>query len=254
MIQIHEITPYVTVKEPIKVQITHSDRVRRCGGDPVLIFADGGRVTVCLDGRSYAIGGQEIMLLPPHSEYHLQIAPGSSAHVISFASERRFEPGVYSGDLRGVIKEIHEKADGWEQMVQILLEQQLIVCLRTGCADYLSRAVSTQSSVQHIWLVHRVQEYLDSHFHERITLDRLAELHDVSVTQLKRVFKEQTGTTIISYLTDHRMAAAKKLIAAHKMTFTEIAEAVGYDSIYYFSTQFKKQTGMTPTEYSKTCP
>ena len=58
----------------------------------------------------------------------------------------------------------------------------------------------------------------------------------------------------MSYLTDHRMAAAKKLIAAHELTFTEIAAAVGYDSIYYFSTQFKKQTGMTPTEYSKTCP
>ena len=87
---------------------------------------------------------------------------------------------------------------------------------------------------------------------ERITLELLANLHDISVTQLKRIFKAQTGTTIITYLTQHRMEQAKRLIREGRLNFTQIAEAVGYENIYYFSTQFKKQTGMTPTEYSKT--
>lgn len=41
------------------------------------------------------------------------------------------------------------------------------------------------------------------------------------------------------------------MIRENNLSFTQIAEAVGYDNIYYFSSQFKKHTGMTPTEYSR---
>ena len=74
---------------------------------------------------------------------------------------------------------------------------------------------------------------------------------NISITQLKRIFKEQTGTTIITYLTNFRIGEAKRMIQEGNLNFTQIAEAVGYDNIYYFSTLFKKNTGMTLTEYSK---
>ena len=47
-----------------------------------------------------------------------------------------------------------------------------------------------------------------------------------------------------------KIDAAKRLIRQKRMNFTEIAESLGYSSIHYFSRHFKKQTGMTPTQYA----
>jgi len=55
----------------------------------------------------------------------------------------------------------------------------------------------------------------------------------------------------MTYLTNYRIGEAKRLIQESNLNFSQIALAVGYDNIYYFSTIFKKHTGMTPTEYSK---
>lgn len=49
-----------------------------------------------------------------------------------------------------------------------------------------------------------------------------------------------------------RFGEAKRLIREGNLTFTQIAERIGIESIYYFSNLFKKQTGMSPTEYEKT--
>ena len=54
------------------------------------------------------------------------------------------------------------------------------------------------------------------------------------------------------YLTALRIGEAKRLIREGNLTFTQIAERLGIESIYYFSNLFKKQTGMSPTEYEKT--
>ena len=56
---------------------------------------------------------------------------------------------------------------------------------------------------------------------------------------------------MVNYLTALRIGQAKRLIQEGRLNFTQVAEAVGYDSIYYFSSLFKKQTGMTLSEYSK---
>ena len=47
-----------------------------------------------------------------------------------------------------------------------------------------------------------------------------------------------------------KVNAAKQLIRTNKMNFTQISEQLGYTSIHYFSRQFKKVTGMTPSEYA----
>ncbi len=85
-----------------------------------------------------------------------------------------------------------------------------------------------------------------------ITLPSLAAVLGISVSQLKRVFHEQIGQSMVRYLTALRIGEAKRLIREGNLTFTQIAERIGIESIYYFSNLFKKQTGMSPTEYEKT--
>ena len=72
----------------------------------------------------------------------------------------------------------------------------------------------------------------------------------LSEGHLGRLFKKETGLTVGSYLrAGCRMQKAMALLKEGKLRVYEVAEAVGYKDITYFSGTFKKLTGMSPTEY-----
>ena len=141
---------------------------------------------------------------------------------------------------------------GGDQLIKTSLEQFFIyIYRRNDNIHFEERTISSNQMHHHTQVAMAVQEYLGEHFNEKITLELLAGRFNISVSQLKRIFKEQIGSSVITNLTSIRISEAKRMIRENNMNFSQIAEAVGYDNIYYFSTQFKKRTGMTPTEYSK---
>ncbi len=71
----------------------------------------------------------------------------------------------------------------------------------------------------------------------------------LSEGHLSHLFKKATGLTVGGYLTRCRMQKAMTLLKEGKLRVYEVAEAVGYKDITYFSGTFKKLTGMSPTEY-----
>lgn len=73
----------------------------------------------------------------------------------------------------------------------------------------------------------------------------------ISTSQFSVIFKEGTGKTFVEYLTEHRIAEARKLLKNSDMKSYEIAENVGFADPRYFSIIFKKHTGVTPMEYRR---
>lgn len=141
---------------------------------------------------------------------------------------------------------------GSDQMIKSALEQFLIlICRRDDNIGFFQRAISTSRPNLGPVLAQRAKDYLQQHYRERITLDSLAVSLGVSVSQIKRVFQDHVGRSMVNYLTDLRLGQAKRMIREGNLNFTQVAEHVGYDSIYYFSALFKKRTGMTLTEYAK---
>ena len=67
-------------------------------------------------------------------------------------------------------------------------------------------------------------------------------------SQLQKLFQKKTSLGIIEYFSHMKINAAKEMIRTGRMNFTQISETLGYTSIHYFSRQFKKVTGMTPSE------
>ena len=230
-----------------------------CYGKQNLIFAEKGSLRIAMEGAACLIHGGEAMLISPDQHCSIQLQDGSGAIWAAFFCsspaiaplERRIFP-VLPFYLSALEQEASSSQLGREQMLRSILEQILILGLRHGGLEWQERTVSPTSTQQHAWMVHQIRDYLHTNYAQRITLELLAVQFDISITQLKRIFREQTGTTIISYLTNLRIQRAKELIRQGSMNFTQIAEAVGYENIYYFSTQFKKQTGLTPTEFSRT--
>lgn len=96
--------------------------------------------------------------------------------------------------------------------------------------------------------------YIADHYRDAdISITTIARDLGVSEGHLSHVFKKETSYTIIGYLTQYRIHTAMKLLRDCRCKVYEVAEQVGYRDVTYFSSTFKKLTGMTPSEYQNRC-
>ncbi|HBZ78941.1 MULTISPECIES: AraC family transcriptional regulator [Brevibacillus] len=93
--------------------------------------------------------------------------------------------------------------------------------------------------------------FMNQHYARPITLESLVEMLDCNPRQFLRWFKRRYETSPIDYLIQLRMTKAKELLLGTDCTLKEIAESVGYPDSYYFSRQFKKNEGVSPTAFKE---
>jgi AraC-like DNA-binding protein len=98
-------------------------------------------------------------------------------------------------------------------------------------------------------IISTITEYMEQHFSENISRDMLAEMEGLSPEHCSRLFKKETGKTLIAYLTDIRINHAKCELIRGQSSISHIAEYVGYGEQYYFSRKFKQTVGIAPTAY-----
>ncbi|EPZ42156.1 helix-turn-helix domain-containing protein [Alicyclobacillus acidoterrestris] len=91
--------------------------------------------------------------------------------------------------------------------------------------------------------------YIAKHFSEPISLQDVAERVYLSPSHFSRLFKAETGTTFIDYLTNYRIQKSKILLRVTSLPVEIIANNTGFSNASYFSTTFKRLEGRTPTEY-----
>jgi two-component system, response regulator YesN len=94
-------------------------------------------------------------------------------------------------------------------------------------------------------------EYLDAHFDQTLTLGILAGRAKLSVSRLAHRFKEETGATLIEYLTWVRIGHAQRLLVETDKSCQKIADEVGYNNQSYFSRAFRRVVGMTPRQFRR---
>ncbi len=123
--------------------------------------------------------------------------------------------------------------------------------------EYLKKTINTaivlrkDNSIDHNReVVNEVIGYIDEHYSdEELSLNELADHVNFSPNHLSAIFRQQTGQTLIKYLTDYRMDKAKEMLISTGKKSNEIGSMVGYKDPHYFSHLFKKTQGMTTTQY-----
>jgi len=101
-------------------------------------------------------------------------------------------------------------------------------------------------------LVDVVKEYIEGHFSEEdISLASVSEMLYVNASYLSRTFKEKAGKSFSEYLFELRMEKAMSLLQRLDLKAYEIADRVGIKDPHYFSTCFKKYTGISVSEFKK---
>ena len=97
--------------------------------------------------------------------------------------------------------------------------------------------------------IRRTMDYLERNIARKITLADIADAVGLSPSRLAHLFREQTGQTPQQYLEGIRMQRASELLRRTRFSIKQIADAVGYDSQFYFSQRFKVRTKHSPSTF-----
>lgn len=98
-------------------------------------------------------------------------------------------------------------------------------------------------------IVRNIREYIDHHYHEKLSLKMLGNLFYIDSYYLAHRFKEVTGYSFRQYVIQRRIGEAERLLLFENIGIEEIAKRVGYETVQYFYYSFKKTVGCTPVEF-----
>ena len=242
------------------------------------VYVDKGDIAVVAGERSLKLSQGNIIFHKPN-EWHRHCADGVTASNIAIvsiecddAAMQFFEDKILAVGQEQkhlISKIIAEYADAFatplddpythrlarrnqspiaaEQLLHIYLCELLISFLRSSP---LSRQHGLPYLHQSDATLNLLLGYMREKVNGHITLSELMAYSGTNKTMINHLFQKEFHMGAIAYFIRMKTEVAKKYLREANYNITQIAEMLGYSNIHYFSRQFKKTTGMTPTEYA----
>ena len=182
------------------------------------------------------LGIQGLQFQPSESGQHFNY---NKYNLSSYEKELQF-------CLHALINELRSKEDYYEAVCQNLYEILIYYIFRKTKTE-LSIASSKKTTKE----CRFIEEYIDEHYTEDITLQTLSDLTFMNKYYLVHAFKNYKGTSPINYLIDKRIEESQHLLANTNYPVSKISDQIGFSSQSYFSQVFRKRTGLTPNQYRK---
>ncbi len=163
----------------------------------------------------------------------------------------RFQNKIEKDDMlirqiQELITEYEQKKYGYELWIKAGLYRILVLLLQRYTVPVTDKIKNRQ---QHLLLP--VIKYVEAHYDQKITLNGLAAMANISPHHLCRLFKSITGMPLIAYVNHLRINTAMQLLQQHQLSIAEVALAVGFTDSNYFSRLFKKYKNVSPLTVQK---
>lgn len=224
-----------------------------------LNFMTRGKTKMRLNEMDFEYESYDFILIPPmvtHLLYESKYATFDN-YVIWFRTndkkpltEEIIKLHDYSGEVQFLCSQIYEKYmhSGMEKAELINLYLQAVLChMKDGVILSTTRRCEDTKN-----LTKKVLKYISENiFRQRLTVKDVADRFSISPEHLSRKFKKETGENLIQYMNELRIAEAKRLLLDKNLSVKEISSGLYYTDPFYFSKQFKKLTGTSPSEYRK---
>lgn len=151
----------------------------------------------------------------------------------------------YARIFKQMIHELQRCQTHYPEILTLLLRQLFILIHRqltrehTRKNDYLDEEMSL------------AMQFFNDNYNTEVNIEEYASARGMSVSWFIRNFKQYTHTTPMQYIVSRRITNAQMLLETTNYNITEIGQIVGYDNPLYFSRIFRKQKGMSPSDYRK---
>lgn len=152
---------------------------------------------------------------------------------------------TYGYLFKEMILELQTCRVGYETLLSMYLEQLFVLVQRSR----LDKSPVVSSHLQEEMGIAR--RYFQEHYNEDINIEEYALSRNMSVSYFLKKFKEVTTKSPMQYILGIRISNAVSLLESTDYNVTEISTIIGYDNPLYFSRIFKKQKGVSPSDYRK---
>jgi len=230
----------------------------------------------CTDNRLYTYNGQTYKL---KSGDIIIKAPGAvvssigdqKSYILTLDFSQREHSTVYSRNIAGELQPLSDNElitalpcvfhprnpyllfEIYEKLVQTPLLSSLEAELLVDEIIYIINADLTHAAYLQAKrtneVTHKVIDYMEKNLSKKITLDELAKVTNFEKSYFVRFFKKETGTTPFKMLSEMRLERASDLVVSTDMKINEIAESLGYNTLSFFISEYKKRFVLTPSAH-----
>lgn len=180
-------------------------------------------------------------LFRDHPDYYLQAL--DAAGNILYLSLSLLNNGEQT-----VSKIFINRKNGYRSLYELTSIEQILDWLAV-LRDGLCRSFATYNKDYKNHIVTNVKKYIHEHVEEKLTLNKVSEVFNISPNYLSVLFSKYNNSGFTDYINQTKVDAAKKMMAEGNLKIYEISDTLGFESAFYFSRVFKKVTGISPRDY-----
>lgn len=227
-----------------------------------LFYCVGGQGEVWTEKGSVEVSKNSLVIVNPyvkHTEYsskknHLSYVVLGLVGIVA-SKEGQLQPyyhfkdthEIYRPYIDGIVDEVKKDSKQSSAVIHHLVNAMMLQ-LNSNTHAFKHTNVQDSTLSTHVY---NAKIYIDTHFSSNITLDLLSEKVHLSKYHLSHRFKSEMGVTIMKYLDKVRFDRATEMLENSSYTINQIASLTGFNSSAYFSTKFRGEFGVTPSEYRK---
>lgn len=209
-----------------------------------------GKTEYVSNNKNYTSTSNNLMLLPAGSNYTWKCTEAGAFMTIEFDAECKDE-NIYCFHIPNnqEILKIFNELEYSRLLKRPLYNMQctkgayeiLMILLKSLKTEY---ALSSKYSK-----IKPSIEYMAKNYSKNMTNDEISSVSGISTVYFRKIFTEIFGMPPINYIHKMRIEKAKEMLKSDYSSITEIAQTVGYGSIYHFSKMFKQYTGISPSQF-----
>lgn len=151
--------------------------------------------------------------------------------------------------LENMIAELTQKHPGYDTLIRLRMVELQVLLSRYYRFQQSLQLTSRQS--ERDMAIKRIRGYLERYYNQKISLETLSSIFNISERQLNRLMKQEIGMSVIELLHHIRIERAKQLLSRSGEKVVTIANMVGYDDSAFFSKLFTRLVGCPPGKYRR---
>jgi AraC-like DNA-binding protein len=230
-----------------------------------IIFVDYGIVELTIKQEFITIKPGECVLIPSMLEHHFHGAGGRPFDFLNITFRGDIDSSIackaifLNQEERSVMLKMKNEyltENRFSHELIILMLNQLLLSLQrrlTGSGfERNTVQITGENNLNHrTAVISRALNFIRNNYMRDITAESVSKHSGVSASYLRNLMQRETGHNFRHHLREIRMETAQRLLRESTDNISDIAAKVGYSSLPHFCDAFKKVSGMTPTEFSR---